>query len=78
MITKPAWLQAAMAELHWGQGGPWPPLANENLHCMNSKMATVHYCSKRMAPLILLKLEVKLRQWQAGCHNKLYFARHLA
>ena len=45
-----------------GPRGAMAPLANENLHCMNSKTATVHYCSKMMAPLILLKLEVKLRQ----------------
>ena len=38
-----------MAELYWGQGGHGP-LANENLHCANSKTTTVHYCSKRMTP----------------------------
>jgi len=56
----------AMAELHWGQGGHGPPLANENPHCVNSKTATVHYCSKRVASLILLELEVKLRQCVLG------------
>jgi len=53
----------ALAELHWGRGGPWPPLANENSHYVNSKMTTVHYCSKRVAPLICLKFKVKLRHW---------------
>ena len=35
--------------LHNG-GASLAPLGNENLHCVNSKMATVHYCSKRVAP----------------------------
>ena len=33
-----------------GPGGPWPLLANENSHYVNSKMTTVHYCRKRVAP----------------------------
>jgi len=44
-----------------GPRGALAPLANENSRYMNSKMATVHYCSKRVAPLIYLKFKVKLR-----------------
>ena len=40
-----------------GAGGPWPPLANENSHYVNSKMTTVHYCSKRVAPPHLSKIQ---------------------
>jgi len=32
-------------------------LANENSHYMNSKMAIVHYCSKRVAPPHLSKIQ---------------------
>ena len=39
------------------------PLALQILHKMNSDFDTIHYCSKRMAPLILLRSEIKLRQW---------------
>ena len=44
-----------------GPRGALAPLANENSHYVNSKMDTVHYCSKRVAPLICLKFKVKLR-----------------
>ena len=37
------------------------PLALQILHVMNSDFNIVHYCSKRVAPLILLKLKIKLR-----------------
>ena len=48
------------AELHAGQRGPWPP-GCAILHVLNSDFDTVHYCSKRVAPLIFLKSEIKLR-----------------
>ena len=37
-----------VAELHAGQRGPWPPLALQILHVMNSDF--LNYCSKRVAP----------------------------
>ena len=39
------------------------PLVNENLRCMNSKMVLFITVAKRWPSLVLLKLEVKLRQW---------------
>jgi len=45
-----------------GAKGAFGPPANGNSHYENSKMDTVHYCSKRVALLICLKFEFKLRQ----------------
>ena len=44
-----------------GPKGAMAPLDLQILHVMNSDFDTVHYCSKRVGPLILLKLEIKLR-----------------
>ena len=40
-----------------GPRGALAPLANENSHYVNSKMDTVHYCSKRVAPPHLSKIQ---------------------
>ena len=40
-----------------GPRGALAPLANENSHYVNSKMATVYYCSKRVAPPHLSKIQ---------------------
>ena len=46
-----------------GPKGAMAPLDLQILHVMNSDFDTVHYCSKRVGPLILLKLEIKLRHY---------------
>ena len=39
-----------VAELHKGHGGPWPPLALQILHYINSNIDTIYHCSIRVAP----------------------------
>ena len=46
------------------------PLALQILHVMNSDFGTVYYCSKKVAPLILLKLEIKLRHWSLASESQ--------
>ena len=40
-----------------GPRGALAPLANENSHYVNSKMAIIHYCSKRVAPPHLSEIQ---------------------
>jgi len=40
-----------------GPRGALAPLVNENSHYVNSKMATVHYCSKRATPPHLSEIQ---------------------
>ena len=59
-----------------GPRGALAPLANENFHYVNSKMATVYYCSKRVTPPHLSKIQGQAPPLQVICQQGLQKVLH--